>query len=335
MLCPCAKKEEIVLRNLRSLSLDLHCAPVVAQLSLPAGDNPSQTMFPVLAVLKIVSCSGDGICGCIPQFMSDRITSLTLTLSNDITSPIQFKNMVNSFGRLPSSKLKQIKLSEKKGRKVNIKDPNALGPLLSLPIDELQIDLSSIAWPFGSLNGLLMSALLVQIKRPLTIRSITFPLATDAGPFILPYLADIATQLPMVERLAGGIHSTTQISTGIFKWGTFPEISGLLHHWKTSQPPSRSSVRHLAIYEQKPLTDFNIEQYNGLAQLLDLMFPQLISIEPYTEADRAAPYWKNHWWFIEHLRKMYKRLRVYETAGSGAAQSSICVYTPRGTPSSS
>ncbi|KAF6740868.1 hypothetical protein DFP72DRAFT_951690 [Ephemerocybe angulata] len=81
-----------------------------------------------------------------------------------------------------------------------------------------------------------------------------------------------------------------------------------------AMPPSSSKLRYLSIRDTKSPREFNAQEYNDIAQLLDLMFPCLISVTPYSEADMTAPYWKDHWWFIEHIRKMYKELRLLRSS---------------------
>ncbi|KAJ3547751.1 hypothetical protein NMY22_g1536 [Coprinellus aureogranulatus] len=306
-------KKEPVLRNLRSLSLDLHCNSAFVQ--PPINDFFPKTLFPLLTDFKFVSCSGTSVCPCMPPLLRSKITCLTLSLSSHVASELAFKEVASSLANVSS--LTKLQLVEKAGRKISIQEARSLAPLLSLSLQELHINLTSIAWPLGTASSFMMSALMGRPQRPLLdIRSLTLPAYLDGHPFILSNLSEIAKGLPMLEHLTLGLESRTQIESGWFKWGLFPEISGLLHHWKTCRSPSPSRLRHLSIYEQKPLNEFDNHQYNDLAQLLDLIFPHLVSITPYHEEDREAPYWKEHWWFIEHLRKMYKRLRWLETAGS-------------------
>lgn len=303
----------VVLRNLRSLSLDLDCASYLPQLSFSDLFLHKGLLLPRLNNFKFVSCSGSRICTCMPIFLSEKMTSLTLTLSANITSEGHFKPLAHSLRQVSS--LKSITLAEGNGSSVIVKDAKSIAPLLSLPIEELHVGLSTISWPgpFSSASVIISPAL---SQRPFPIQSITLPKKIDALPFILPHLSEIATSLPMLERLTLGLSSQTQVRALNLTWGAFPSTSELLTHWGVSQAPSSSRLRHLSIYEQKPLDEFNTQQYNDLAQLLDIMFPQLISITPYCESDREAPYWRDHWWFIEHLRKMYKRIRLLEASSS-------------------
>ena len=88
----------------------------------------------------------------------------------------------------------------------------------------------------------------------------------------------------------------------------------LAHSWLAGKEHTTVYQKHPSIpiiKELRSSLSFTTRDYNDIAQVLDLMFPRLVSIRPYSDADENEPYWKDHWWFIEHLRLMYKELRMY------------------------
>ncbi|KAJ2933628.1 hypothetical protein H1R20_g3418, partial [Candolleomyces eurysporus] len=118
---------------------------------------------------------------------------------------------------------------------------------------------------------------------------IQLPQAKDPIP---EFLAKAGRALKKLSSLTIDLH---------FSSHEVPTVDVLLAKWKTC-PPSQSTLRILAIRDHRNPLSFTNREYNDIAQLLDLMFPSLVSIKPYCEADEDKPYWKDHWWFIEHLR---------------------------------
>lgn len=311
-----SRRRGVVLHRLQSLSLDVHTSLPPERTSL--NDlllHPD--LFPNLTDLSVVSCIGSRVCLCVPPTLFTRMTSLTLNLRTDISFDTFFQELLEVAVKVPS--LKRLTLEEK-GSNIRVRVAAAILRLLELPIEELHVNLSSINWPYSPLTRQFCpSSPCVRdlLSGSSTIRLMTLPPIPEEDSFTLQYLSDLAHSSAL-ESLAIGLVSRTEHKLRLFGGGTltqgdFSTISALLQHWKTDEPPSRSRLRHLAISEHKPLSEFNTQQYNDLAQLLDLMFPHLESITPYRDADKDSPYWKHAWWFIEHLRKMYKRIRVLET----------------------
>jgi hypothetical protein len=225
----------------------------------------------------------------------------------DIPSDDYFKTLAETLEKIPS--LKRIDLTETAGQVCTVSRAAALTPLLRLPLVEFRVDFTNVNWNQDAVTPLINSAF---THRPpaSTLLSLGLPWkSTGSYSSSLWCLSYTAEKAPGLKELSLGLQSNSNSSTSGWTRPRFATIQSLLAHWKAASP-SKSQLRYLAISEQKQLSQFNAEQYNDIAQLLDLMFPSLVSVGPYSEADRTAPYWKDHWWFIEHLRKMYKELRV-------------------------
>lgn len=236
-----------------------------------------------------------------------------MVAGDNISSTDYFKTLAETLGKIPS--LKRIDLTETAGQVCAVSCLDALTPLLRLPLVEFRVNLTNVNWGTDAITPLVNSAFAFRVAGS-TLRSLSLPgKSTSSYSASLWCLSYTAEKAPSLEELSLGLQSNP--NSGSSGWGRprFTTIQGLLAHWKVA-PPSKSQLRYLAISEQKNLSHFNAQQYNDIAQLLDLMFPRLVSVGPYSEVDRTAPYWKDHWWFIEHLRKMYKELRLLRGSNS-------------------
>ena len=224
-----------------------------------------------------------------------------------VSSSEYFKTLAETLKTIPS--LKRIDLTEMAGQACTVSYVSALNPLLRLPLVEVRVNLTNIDWDSNAAQPLIDAVAMYRRGGPI-FRVLGLP-CKSIGSYSasLECLSYTAEKAPGLEELSLGLQSNPNSGKATWTQPRFATIQSLLAHWKVALP-SKSRLQYLAINEQKQLSNFNAEQYNDIAQLLDLMFPRLVSVSPYTEADRTAPYWKDHWWFIEHLRKMYKELRV-------------------------
>ncbi|KAJ3511288.1 hypothetical protein NMY22_g15693 [Coprinellus aureogranulatus] len=264
------------LKKLTSLTLDMH----FPSHRFASAQESSEGLFPKLKVFYTTSRSRNQLCECIPPFLRTKTTRLALAVSEHISSTDYFKGLAETLTNITS--LKVIDIIDADGCTCNLANPSALNPLLKLPLVELRVKLVNATWSSSdTLVSLSNTAFpLLQLTTRPTLRSLTLPPKGSGYIPTLACLSHIAEKGILLEELLLGMQSVS--NNGTWAQKAFPTIQSLLMRWRISSTP-KSQLRHLAICEQKSLTQFSAEQYNDIAQLLDLMFPRLVSVTPYCE----------------------------------------------------
>jgi hypothetical protein len=194
------------------------------------------------------------------------------------------------------------------GESTRVAHWNAVLPLLQqLPLEEFKLDVfQSPSWT-ASLETLVDGAVTFRnqtskntaVIQPL--RALILPSSLKNSFITLDCLSTLAEEAIGLEYLAISLKPEGRSSER-------KAIADLLFAWRTSKRSS-CPLKHQAVSQFGQNVVFSAQEYDDLAQLLDLMFPQLASIRPY-DGEKAELYWNQHWWFIERLRKMYKTCRL-------------------------
>ncbi|RXW25132.1 hypothetical protein EST38_g652 [Candolleomyces aberdarensis] len=297
------------LKKLSSLTIDLHFSSheVPADTFTPKGSpsDSATTLFPSLVSVHAVSRSGGKLCGCIPPLLREKMKSLTLVVG-DTSSSDYFEEALGTLEAIQCLEKVEIK---PQGRTVSVWIEPIIPFLKRLNLSDFELTADRVRYPNGAALAPLIKEVFTGDNNTLhqtsPLRSLVLPKdTTDADCPTLSCLSCVAQLADGLQNLATGCDSGRFLDS---------PLNALLAAWKNRRP-SQSTLQFLAIRDHKTPPPFTLQDYNDIAQLLDLMFPRLVSIKPYCEADENEPYWKDHWWFIEHLRRMYKRLRMYESA---------------------
>ncbi|RXW25136.1 hypothetical protein EST38_g650 [Candolleomyces aberdarensis] len=307
------------LKKLSSLTIDLHSSshevPFGAFPPRVGPSGPDSTLFPNLMSVHAVSRSGGKLCGCIPPFLLENIKSLTLIVQVSILSEFYFKEALDTLETIQC--LQKVEILNQEGSKVYLVADTIIPFLGRLNLSDFKLGVDRIKYQKQLAFQPLIKAAFKPGGKPLHPalpgpRSLVLPEAIEGSHCpTLACLSHIAQSANGMQMLVVGLKS---INLRESFWGSMAETVGnLLAEWKNRRP-SESTLQFLAIKELRSPLSFTTQEYNDIAQLLDLMFPHLISIKPYCEAHENEPYWKDHWWFIEHLRRMYQELRMYRPA---------------------
>ncbi|KAJ2933692.1 hypothetical protein H1R20_g3419, partial [Candolleomyces eurysporus] len=298
------------LKKLSSLAMDLHFSShEVPTGAFPPKGQPSDsatTLFPSLVCVHAVSRSGGNLCGCIPPLLREKMKSLTLVIRGGISTSGYFQEALGT--------LKAVQCLEK----VEIKQEGPIATLMAdrfipflerLNLSEFELTADRILYQQSAVLAPLIETAFTRDNKTLhqtrPLRSLVLPKNTaDSDRPTLRCLSSVAQLADGLQNLATGCDSGRSLDSP-------PDV--LLAQWKTRRP-SQSTLLFLAIRDHRNPLSFTNREYKDIAQLLDLMFPRLVSIKPYCEADENEPYWKDHWWFIEHLRRLYKGFRMHGLA---------------------
>ncbi|KAF6754258.1 hypothetical protein DFP72DRAFT_899780 [Ephemerocybe angulata] len=294
------------LKMLTDLTLDVHFPGhrVVEQaFSVAQGHD----IFPVLKTARVFSRDTHGPCSCIPPSILSRATTLAIVIPAPVRDANHFASYVKAMKASPSIKNLDLLSGGNRGP-VIIDDLDAILPFLGP-------DLALQSLKFGNMylsRRPDMTDPFLQLckqrsalsKIPSSLRSLTLPAFSTPGPTrffqrssieIFPVLA-ICLNL---ESLSLSVTSTPE------------QASKSLNSQRNLKQPKRlSKLRYLAIRDCRESATFTAQEYDDIAQLLDLCFPILETMKPYVDSDIEEAYWKEHWWFIERLRKMYQKIRV-------------------------
>ena len=293
------------LNHLTSLTIDLHFSD--------CGHDPpnaetieSNQLLPNLQTFHTTSRRDGGkLCNCIYSPLMRKMTVLTLVdNSRTIEGDDYFEPMMATLLLMPH--LSDLEVS---GSTPIMKMASILPFCSRLSLHTFRVTVPQVAHRHHTPLAPIIDACFSNShhgKGRRLLRYLSLPASmVDSGNFTYYYkvnlecLSYVAKEAIGLERLDTGID--TSIPGG--------SLSRLLSRWKRGSP-SKCTLRLLFIHDVRKPDNFNAQEYDNLAQLLDLMFPQLESIAPYKSPDAAdAMYWKSHWWFIEKLRKMYKELR--------------------------
>jgi hypothetical protein len=239
--------------------------------------------------------------------------SVTLVLypSLNISSAAYFKEVLDSLETIQC--LEKVEILDQEGARIYL-GIDCIKPFLErLKLTSIKIGVHRIKYEqmLQALGPLFMQRF-GHITHPL--RSMVLPEFIEGSycPKLncLSYIAQYANGLQKLSVGLQAVHATGELFRFPGTYAVLGPVDGLLADWK-KRPQSQSTLQILRIKELKNPLSFTTQDYNDIAQLLDLMFPRLIAIRPYSDADENEPYWKDHWWFIEHLRLMYKESRMY------------------------
>ncbi|KAJ2927687.1 hypothetical protein H1R20_g9419, partial [Candolleomyces eurysporus] len=298
------------LTRLTSLTLDLHFPLHQSpRYSVGRDDGESQHgLFPSLNDVHIYARCNDFVCQCTPPFLADKATSLEVILVADIETSDFLSPLVSAFSK---SKLKSVKIQNAK--RDLIYPILAIAPFLRrFPLEKFEFDLGTdpasnvdeqgVGALLDAAFGLGHSRISIGHERedaaPNTLRHLVMWNNSLLKESNLPFLTSVAENDIGLERLSAELGLETLKG---------PEVSDLLSEWRKA-PPSRSTLRYLDILYTS-IGNIHGKTYVDMAKLLDLMFPQLISIRPY-DVDEDSPDWRGTWWLIEYLRLGCKERRL-------------------------
>lgn len=265
------------LKNVTALTLDLHFPSHPASpSSSPQATEPG--VFTKLTSFHAVSRNENRIC-CIPSSLLDKMTSLTVVLSRSINASNYFEPLAKTLAGIQT--LRKLELVDEE-LKFSVY-ASAITPLLTLQSGKLLVDFKLDANAIGVDGSQFASWILSIYPDPAsTLRTLHLPGRNDMStPVTMGSLSKFASSKGIaLEFLSVALRSSPDYNS---HWSstTFPQ---LISKWR-AMPPSSSKLRYLAIRDTKSTGEFNAQQYNDIAQLLDLMFPSLISVTPYSEAD--------------------------------------------------
>lgn len=292
------------LKTLTDLTLDIHFpGHRVAEQAFSVAQGHG--IFPGLRTARVFSRDTHGPCSCIPPSILSRATTLAIVISAPVVDVNHFASYVEAMKTSPSIKSLEL-ISGGNFGPIVIDDLEHLLPffgpelaLQSLKFGDMYLSTKpDIAFPFLQLCRQLSTL----SETPWSIRSLTLPAFSTPIPDtffqrssvnIFPIIAKYFN----LESLSLSVTSTAK------------QASELLDFERSRKRP-KSKLRYLTIRDCRGSAAFTAQEYDDIAQLLDLCFPNLESMKPYADSDIEEAYWKQHWWFIERLRKMYQKLRL-------------------------
>ncbi|KAJ2933693.1 hypothetical protein H1R20_g3417, partial [Candolleomyces eurysporus] len=238
--------------------------------------------------------------------------SLTLIVQVNTVSDVYFKEALDTLETIQC--LEKVEILNKEGSKVHLGADTVIPFLQRLNLSDFKLGVDRLKYEQQRVSQVPQPLIEAAVKRggktlhpARPLRLLALPEATEGSHCpTLDCLSHIAQSPNGIQMLVIGLQSIKASY-----WGS--TAGGLLAVWK-SRRPSESTLQFLAIKELRSPLSFTTQEYNNIAQLLDLMFPRLVSIKPYCGSHENEPYWKDHWWFIEHLRRMYQELRMYRPA---------------------
>ncbi|KAF5332504.1 hypothetical protein D9611_005108 [Ephemerocybe angulata] len=296
------------LNNLRSLTLDVHFAEhqvadrLFTQDAAHLGLNTES-----LVSVHLFSRSSHRICGCIPAFLLDQMTHLTIVTSQSIF--IHEDAGEQGFDWRAIQRRGNLRTLELVVQGHVGCTGNGLLAFAGRARDEFSLD----AWTIDFETSIPC----VLVGRT-TLKSIRVSSRNRTG----TYKAMALTCLQCVaDEHKGNLQSlATEIlpvsmESVISQPPTFiiDQWLKLLHKYNFK---SYSNLRTLAIRElpgRRQPPPFSVEDIQRLAQIFDIMFPSLVAIQPFTDVEENDWYWKGRWSEVEKLRKTYQALRFWRT----------------------
>ncbi|KAF5332702.1 hypothetical protein D9611_005217 [Ephemerocybe angulata] len=299
---------------LKSLTLDVHFAAhrvsneFYQHRASEIGFTP-----PRLEKLHLFNRAHNTICGCLPAFLLEQLTHLTLIISESSFQTEQnFQFLITTLSQFPTFKALIIESVEpvlnRSHRSLvprRVLGWNAVRLLLAeLSLTEMEVGIP-INYDQSGLLPVLQDAFTQRPDGPpRRLRRLTLP-PIGSGHFATPALS-----LTSLCEVANYAHDLEHF-TFVFHVGSVNDIAQKLSEARNAGNKSLSVLRTLTIWDLSSLS-LPARGCRMLAELLDLLFPSLESIQPYATSDGFN--WSAYWEDVEELRQTYRALREYRTA---------------------
>lgn len=300
------------LQELKSLTMDIHIAGHDVALRLNATHAHSASALGLrlsnLKSVHIINRSPNGLCGCYPAFLLEKTTRLTVLLSpSGFHSHEHFTSLTESLARrLPILKridLDSIRLTA--AEHIASLDPFTIQTLLHfVPCTELKVSVP-INYPPAGIASFFPGEVGRSDRCPSRrLTRLFLPPMSGRGTCLnLNTLVFIAENFKALEHLSIGFMPQTHHPS--------QEIPSTLAQLKNSRK-SCSGLRTLSIFDL--YGHISLGRFADLAELVDLLFPNLDAILPFEDSDAIMPYWEAEWSSIERIRKAYQAVRMYRSS---------------------
>ncbi|KAJ2921244.1 hypothetical protein H1R20_g15851, partial [Candolleomyces eurysporus] len=300
------------LQNITSLTLDVHTPS-----HEPSSSALSEPILPVLQVLHIINRSGAKLCPCYPPVLLDKATSITFSLTQNITHSQEFKEALD--GLSTNQSLRTVEIN---GRKQYVNSVTISLFLKRLPLEAFYFSLLALKQRPGSDPGhrILQSLVEAASKDPTKSRlqHLALPIWREtAGSGSIPSSETDREDGPEYSSLsclllvAQGVRGLQRLSLPIDSSRLGPNnetVASMIQNWKYPETPSE--LRYLEIAEMRnSKKSFTPKEYQSIARLLDMIFPNLISVTMVKD-ERLSNQWDEHWELIEEHRQMRKTIRL-------------------------
>ncbi|KAF6748414.1 hypothetical protein DFP72DRAFT_1146034 [Ephemerocybe angulata] len=308
---------------LKSLTLDVHfAAHRVSHAFYRYSASEIGFAPPRLEKLHLFSRAHNTICGCLPAFLLEQLTHLTLIISDpSFRTEGHFQSLVTTLSQIPTFKALIIE-------SVPRPPPNHFAPprralaigwnavrllLAELSLTELEVDIPINYGESGGLLPILQDAFTPRPDGPpRKLKKLGLPPIVGSG----RYYDNTAPALSLMDlcEVANHAHGLEHLAF-VLRVGSVDDIARMLSEAKNAGNKSQSVLRTLRIWDVKNAI-LPAKGCRMLAELLDLLFPTLESIQPYAASHASSPgaYWSAYWEDIEELRQTYRTLRIYRTS---------------------
>jgi hypothetical protein len=298
------------LTKLTTLVLDIHFSNHhVSDESFRLGETELGLSLNLNSVV-VTSRLPDRVCPCIPQFLLARTTKFIWKLPNrtTITDPASFAPVIESLSKMTT--LQFIKVHTNDGGSMNV--ATVLPFLLQLSLQGLTIELPILsAGP--PLRPLIEAAFTGRLSdsRPATLKRLNLAHAVQVADGVRLNDGITLECISQVSQNAIGLEHLSAALRPSFTSSTPGGVS--LQDWVTALrgvPRSTCTLQTMVICDGRDASiGTPFEEASSIAQILDLLFPRLVSIKPYQD-DTSQVYWTQRWAYIENLRLSYKAART-------------------------
>ncbi|KAJ2921242.1 hypothetical protein H1R20_g15852, partial [Candolleomyces eurysporus] len=299
----------IQLQNLTSLALDVHTDS--HQPSFPTQNAP---VLPALQTLHLINRSAAQLCPCYPSFLLEKATSITFSLVNSVQSGSDFTEALDTL-----STTKSLRTVEINGYNQYLPAASITPFLHRLQLEEFHVNTRALKHTVGEEPGFqilqsLAQAVVASDSTEHYLKRLTLPIwretvdsnghPCEAEPSCYPQLSrllHVAQHIKGLEHLSISIDSSTPGPNN-------ENVTSMIQNWK--EPDTPSSLRYLEIAEmRKSEKSFAPNEYRDIARLLDMIFPNLISVAMIKD-ERLSNQWDEHWQLIEEYRRMRRTIRL-------------------------
>jgi hypothetical protein len=299
------------LTKLKSLTLDVHFPNHRADNRMySCSASALGSGLEELETVHLFNRSSHGICGCYPTFLLEKTTRLSvMTYVRGLHSPDHFE----ALGLTIARKLPVLKRIDLIGyprpslvRVPSILEAEALRRLLThAPILELHVE-PEVYINYPQVDEPVVSSCFTR-EAAGRLTSLSLPPLGQIGLDSLIYFADNFKQL---KDLSIALNSQSWAES------SHRHIIGRYMTLSQQRPPSesRATLRTLTVYDYYG-NELKPRELTNLAELVDLLFPNLEAILPYPMEDPTwTAYTEEVWPTVERLRKMYQTLRLYRSS---------------------
>ncbi|KAH6902043.1 hypothetical protein BKA70DRAFT_1435637 [Coprinopsis sp. MPI-PUGE-AT-0042] len=237
------------------------------------------------------------LCSSWPTYFIAKLTSLTAILSPTFYS---YERLVGTLSQ--TSRFRRLEFTD------DIEEPGHIFPadiVQAFPIptlSEVIWDVGTLTTPSSSRNFTALQEIVeagfISASCPRNLRILVLPFQMP-HPFSMKTLRYIADNAIGLESLSICIDSSLELHLNE-PMGPTDAATNLVSH---------STLRHLRICDQRQSGTFHPTEYRYLAEYLDTIFPNLESLSVHKDSRGDGGFHKDHWDFIEYLRRELKTIR--------------------------